>query len=729
MTTHPAGLTRSTVLPDMDFETYSAAGYYFDDAGKCCKLLKGKNGLQAVGTPAYSEHPSTESLCLSYDFKDGQGSRLWTPAMPPPQDLFDYLETGGLIEAWNCSFEWYIWNNVCVKKLDWPPLPYWQLRCAMAKARAFGYPGKLDKTAEITGVANQKLKSGSRLISKFSTPRTETKKDTRRRIKPDEDPADAVNLYEYCIGDIKTESDVSAICPDLSDTELEIWLMDQGINLRGMQIDLESLANCTVIIEQAFVKYTAELIRVTGGTLTTTDELDKMKGWIGAQWKPVGSLDKDHIEDLLNTAGIPSNVKRVLEIRQILGSASVKKLYALDRHVSADGRVRDLYAYYMAHTGRWAGMGPQTQNLPNSGPPVVKCGSCGKYHAADRAPCPWCGILGVTTACEWGFGAVQDALEVIATRDLATVEHYFGDPVSTVSGCLRSLFTSGPGLDLICSDYTAIEAVALAFMAGEEWRMEVFRTHGKIYEESASRITGVPFQEFMDYKERTGEHHPMRKKIGKFTELALGYQGWVGAMIAFGADEFLSEEEMKQTVIKWREDSPMIVAFWKGVENAAMEAVRNPGYWYDFRCVSYAVKDDVLYCRLPSGRDLCYHEPRITTVERFGKWSPALSYMGWNSDHKKGPIGWMGIDIYGGRFTENIVQAVCRDILAYGMLNVERAGYPVVLHCHDEPCSEVPEGFGSVEEYERILSAMPPWCAGWPIKAAGGWRGKRYRKD
>lgn len=688
-----------TPLAEMDFETYSEAGYIFDDTtNKWKSIVKSPpHGLGAVGAPVYAEHPSTEVLCLAYNLHNGNGAKLWLPGMSPPKDLLDHIANGGLIEAWNSAFEFYIWQEICHKRMKWISLPYNQLRDAMAKSRAFSLPGKLKDAAKAINSVTLKIEDGKRLLDKFSKPRNPTKKDPRKRILPSEDLGDACRLYSYCLMDISTEKSISNIIPDLSLYELNVWLLDQRINFRGIAIDPDALENCKSIVDQATTQYTEELQTITNGTLINVDELDKMKGWIGANGTVVDSLDKDHIVDLLERTDLSPVVRRVLEIRQILGSASVKKLAAIIRQKSGDGRLRDWAAYCGAQrTGRFAGRGPQPHNLPAKTPDV----------------------------------GVDRALQYIATRNLHIVENHTGDALDTVSGCLRGLFVAAPWHDLICSDFVAIEAILLAFIAGEQWRMDVFNTHGKIYEMSASKITGIPFQEFLDYREEWGEHHPMRKKIGKYTELALGYQGWLGALKAFGADEYLTDDELTDVARKWREDSPAIVALWRNLEKAVISAIQNPGLVFTVKCLSYIVTDDILYCTLPSGRKLVYINPRLNpTIDFYGRDTINISYMGWNSDYKKGPLGWMRLETYGGKLTENPIQAIARDILVNSMLNVEASGYPIVLHVHDEIASEVPTGFGSLEEFERIMSIMPSYASDWPIKASGGWRGYRYRKD
>ena len=753
----PAGLSQATVLPDMDFETYSESGYWWDADNERWRSVAGQQqgGLPAVGAPAYAEHPSTEILSLAYDLKDGNGPRLWLPHMVSPADLHSYIQAGGIIEAWNSAFEWYIWNWVAVPCWGWPPLPYWQTRDAAAKARAFSLPGRLEKAGAALGLDEGEAKlasEGKRLLNKFSKPRNPSKHDkaTRRRLQ--DEPVEAARLYEYNLRDIKAESAVSCRCPDLSPGELQLWLQDQLINFRGVHIDQKGVDNCAAIIDQAHSTYTGELVRITGGAVDSAGQRDRIMGWLAGRGVNLPDLQADTIEDTLAAGGLPDDARRVMEIRASLGSQSVKKLGSIRRRVNSDGRLRDLYAYFGAdRTGRFAGRGPQPQNLPGSGPPVVRCdphSGCGRHYRPALDACPWCGApQWASSPVGWSVDAAEDALRIIASRDLTTVEHYFGDAVATVSGCLRALFTAAPGCDLICSDYVAIEGVVTAVLAGEEWRLEVFRTHGMIYEASASVITGTPMQEFIDHKERTGEHHPLRKKVGKFAELASGFGGWIGAWKQFGADEYLSDQEIKEAVLAWRKASPRIVEMWGGqvrqtapwqfrrelygLEGAAIAAVLEPGKQYSWGRMAYFVQGDVLYCKLPSERHLTYHQPRLTSgVDRFSGLSIYnLSYMGWNNDSRRGPIGWARLHTYGGKLTENVVQAVARDIFTYGMLNAERAGYPVVLHTHDELACEVVENTGSVHHLEQVMSQLPDWCRGWPVRVAGGWRGKRYRKD
>jgi len=735
-----------TVMPDMDFETYSEAGFIWDDTSKSYKAPKGatKKGLPAVGAVAYSEHPSTEVLSLAYDLKDGLGPRLWIPTMPPPVELFEYLAAGGLIEAWNCSFEYWIWKNVCTARMGWPELPFWQLRDAMAKARAHALPGTLAKAAEVTEAKDQKLKEGKRLITKFSCPRKPTNKDKRRRIRLEDDLKDAQLMYDYNIGDIKAEAAVSALCPDLSPTELEFWLCTQAMNVRGVGLDMQTIhAGCSVL-DRALDKYNAELDNLTGGAVKKASEVQKLTQWLGAQGVQTRSLDKDNVEHLLKQ-NPGAAAKRALEIRQLVGSAGVKKLYAMQRMSSKEGRAHDQFVYHAARTGRDGGRDIQPQNLVKAGPDLFWCENCDKPYGKHRYNCPHCNASNaIAHERSWSWKAVPYAVKAIRTGSLEYVEDTFGDAILTLGGCIRGLFVPAPDHDFICSDYSSIEAVVTAVLAGEQWRIDTFRRKECIYTLSASRITGIPVAEYLEHKATTGEHHPHRGKIGKVAELGLGFGGWLGAWRQFDDSNNFTDEEVKRNIIAWREASPAIVELWGGqvrgkpwnptsfelfgLEGAAISAIRRPGECFTSHSITYGVKDDILYCRLPSGRFITYHKPRLAPSTRWDN-QVEISFEGWNSNPKSGAIGWVRMNTYSGRLAENAIQAVARDIMAYAVIALERAGYPHVLRVHDEIVTEVPEGSGSIEQLETIMGTLPKWAEGWPIRAAGGWRGKRYRKD
>ncbi len=736
---HSVGCGYSTVRACMDFETYSEAGYLLNQSTlKWSSLTNApKRGLSSIGASVYSEHESTEVLSLAYDLNDGNGCHVWHAQLnSEPTKLFDFLSNGGLIEAWNSLFEWYIWNNVCHKRMGWPQLPLHQLRCAMAKSHAYGLPGGLKESGNALCLDIQKDTEGKKLLNKFSKPKNATKNNRNLRISLQDDKEDAQKLFKYNTRDIQAQAAISYVIPDLTGSELDLWKLDQVINTRGVYIDLESLEHFKIIIQEATTKYTQELYDLTDGYVDTVNKIQKIKQWLSdSQGVELDSLDADTVKYSLKNDNLPKDARRVLEIRSILSSASVKKTYAIDRCLSKDNRLRNLFVYCGAsRTGRFSGRGAQPQNLPSAGPKVTLCvnKNCNKYYGINnKKSCPWCTKKQTIKQVPWCIDAVEHVLLIISMRHLETLEKFYGDPMLCVSGCLRGLFCAPPGKDLICSDYSAIEAVVLAQISGEQWRIDVFKTHGKIYEMSAASITGIPFDDFLQHKIKTGNHHPLRKKVGKVAELASGYGGGLVAWLRFGADEyFKSDEEIKNAVQKWRKASPMIVNLWYKLEAAAKDAVKYPGSTFSYRDITFLVIDDVLFCGLPSGSKLAYHQPRLVPEQTpWGKDTLKLTYMGENKDINKGRKGWIRISTWGGKITENICQRVARDILKEAMLNIEGDTYQIALHVHDELAAYVDVHKGSIQEFEQIMSTMPQWCADWPIKASGGWRDKRYRKD
>lgn len=720
-----AGMGYATVLADMDFETYSEAGYYFCDTTQKWKpLVKGKPGIKGVGAAVYAAHPSTEIISLAYDLKDGFGPRLWVAGMPPPVELFNYLSNGGIVEAHNSMFEYLIWNYVGHLKLGWPVIKVESLRCSKSKARAWSLPGQLKDLCKVLGKHTvQKDKAGESLIPRLCCPKQPTKKNATLRRTPTSDPVAFGQLYQYNIVDIESEASASIQCPDLSPYELAVWQMDQRINIRGVSVDVESMQSCISIIDQAAEKYTLELQELTNGEVKSVAEVANLRAWCEQHGEYLPDLRAETVTEALKDPFINEKVKRALEIRALLASNSVKKPYSLRAHLCHDNKVRGLFEYAGAdRTSRWAGRGPQPQNFPSGGPPLAKCTACGEVQP-HKGLCRACGSEVRKT--DWCAEGVELALKSINTRDLAQVEAEWGAAIPAVMGVLRGLFVASPGYEFVCSDFTAIEGVVLAALAREEWRLEVFRTHGLIYEASAAEVTDVTLEQMIAYKRETGSHHKHRK-LGKVAELASGYGGGLGAWKNFGADEFMSDEEIKMNVKKWRQASPNIEKFWYGVQEAAHNAVLFPGTEFPYNDVTYITRGDVLYCRLPSGRYLNYHTPRVEyKTNKYGKEQATLTYWGWNTDSSKGAVGWVKLETWGGKLTENIVQAVARDLMAHAQLQVP---YHIALHVHDEIVVEAPVGAFTVEELEAIMQNTPDWAAGWPIKADGGWVGHRYRK-
>lgn len=702
----PTTLYHSEVLPSLDFETYSEAGYTIDPhTGKVRgQGSQGKGGLGVVGTPVYAEHPSTEVLSLYYDLKDGRGRRLWLPIMPPPADLLEHVASGGQVEAWNVTFEFWIWNMVCVRRYGWPPLPLEQCHCAMAKARRYSLPGSLDNAAKVLGTP-QKEKDGKRLLEKLTRPHTPTKNRTAHRWTPATAWEDFQKLYDYNGQDVVAEDHASARIPDLTPYEFATWRMDQTINARGVLVDVQTLDAALSILGQTEREYTVRLFELTNGAVGSVSEVAKFGEWLATIGVHLPNMQAETVRDALKRSDLPPAAREALEIRDSLGAANVKKLRTLRLQVSSDGRLRDQYRYCGAdRTGRFAAGGVQLQNITAKGPKTVRCGACGKLSgmAVGVVGCPRCGQwVDLEPQNEWTIEAVLQAIEDIRTGSLEHVERMWGAAIAVLCGCLRGLFVAAPGKKFICVDFSAIEAVGAACLSRCQWRIDVFSTHGKIYEASAAKATGIPFEEILEYKKQNGMHHPARKGVGKIRELAGGYGGWIGAWKNFGADEFFdTEDDIKADVLKWREESPEIVEMWGGqyrwcgpgkwdyrpelfgLEGAAIAAIQNPGQCYSHHDITYGVADDILFCRLPSGRYLHYHRPRLVATEDRMKRGPAvkITYEGWNSNATKGPVGWQRLETFGGRLFENCIAEGTPVLTDRGWIAVENVGADDLVH-------------------------------------------------
>lgn len=666
--------------------------------------MKGKPGIAAVGAYNYARHPSTRVLSLAYDLHDGSGIQLWYPGLPEPDELLGHVQRGGIIEAHNSMFEYWIWNHVMRR---WPKLPLEQMSCTMARCAAFGLPRALGNVHHAIELPEQKQEIGKKLIRQFCIPHFLKK-------KPDHT---IDQLHEYCIQDVATERALSNRIPDLSADEHKIWQMDQRINDRGVYIDVAAARAIYNKVDEYVRRAGSDLHDLTDGQVTSPRQVSRIGDWLeshGIKLQRTGKdnykLDKDEIEMLLPRVDEGSPEHQVLSLRQQYSLASVDKVKTMLHMVGPDGRLRGLFQYYGAHTGRWVSTGVQLQNLPR-----------GNMKPEE----------------------VEVILDEIKRDDWTGVDCSKA-PLSMISSLVRGLFIAAPGKELVCADFSAIEGRGQAMLSGEQWRIDVFKTHGKIYEQTAADITGIPFDRIAGYLAATGKHHEVRP-IGKVGELASGYSGWIDAWKRFGAGKYLTDDTaIKNAILAWRAKSPAIVEMWggqvrkhpdrwewhadlHGLEGRTVEAMLCPNQWHHYRDISfmYHKPNDVLLCRLPSGRCLWYRQPRLE--QGWHKWAEMpvwlITYRSWSSGG-----GWSKKYTFGGRQFENIVQAACRDIHASAMLRLEAAGYHVVIHVHDEPVMEVPKGYGSLEEVKNLMEFTEGWYSDWPIKAGGEWRGHRFRK-
>lgn len=678
----------------IDFETRSA-----------CDLIK-------AGSDVYSQDPSTEVLCMAFCFEDGP-IRLWTPQENNLNELNPLLiavEKGATIIGHNVGgFEFPIWNNVCTLKYGWPELKIEQCVDTMAMAYAMALPGSLDNASKAAGIQYTKDMKGHRIMLQLSQPRKRNKDGSVIWWEKEDVPEKFEHLYTYCIQDVLVEKELSKRLLPLKANEQNLWVLDHKINRRGVRVDIDSAKKALKLVDLQKEVADKEIRRISKGAVTTCNSVGQISDFLKYRGIEVESLAKADVLELLSQE-IPKDCREVLELRKETAKTSTAKIKAMIKGVGLDGRMKGLFQWHGAGTGRWAGRRVQLQNLPR---PMI-----------DQ----W--------QIEWVFSALKrDSIHDV----LEEIELFHGKPLSVLSDCLRGFLCAAEGHDFIGCDFSAIEARVLAWLAGEDRVLNVFKGNGKIYEHEASGIYNVTVDAVT--KEQ--------RQIGKVATLALGYQGGVGAFqsmaVVYGVHvEDALAEEIK---VKWRALNPNIVQFWWDIEEAALGAVKykkQTSAGNKYAQVQFTVNGSFLWCRLPSGRVLCYPYPKLTTVKlikdaetkRVRKYNDekdqdrtdyfekeALSYMSVDSYTKK----WTRIQTYGGKLTENVTQAVARDLLSDSLIRLEEEGYPVVMHVHDEAVVEVPKGFGSVKQVEDLMSASEPWAEGLPV-GAEGWRGERYRK-
>jgi len=771
-------------IPTIDGELFSSAGFCWSEPSDKYPLGRWvappgakQPGIAAVGAAVYCEHPSTEVLTVSYDLVDGRGIRRWKPGETLPWDLMNHLtDPDAPIEAHNAFFEMSWVEKVAARLYGWPVPDVSKWRCSMATALVAQRPGALANLGDVLGLSEKKDKEGDRLIKKFCVPqqpivglidkRTGAVKrpdQPARRIYPHDDPEDFERLRAYCDQDVRTEMAAMERLPPLSPQELEAWQMTLAQNTLGMAVDREGVQSCINILNQVLDRYGQECVDLTGFNVT---QLAKLTGWLAAHGVHTDSLDAEHLAALVARPDITGIPRRVLELRERTGSASVKKTYGLFNRLNSDSRIRDMVVHHGTRPGRPTGAEVQPLNLPKAGPKLAWC-ECGK-PASPAPTCPWCGdIQPPAPRTAWQSDMVDHVLEIMSFGSLDMVEQYYGDAMTAIQGCVRGLFVAGPGKMLVSTDYSSLQAVVLACLAGEQWRIDAFKRNDPIYLLGASKITGKPLQFYLDWYEQSSpdpklrEHHVDRQKIGKVSELACGFQGWIGSYRAFGSDE--EDSVIRSQILAWRDASPAIVEMWGGqhrgppwrreraelygLEGMFIAAVQNPGQYFDYRGIGFVYDQtaDCLEMLLPPcdghRRPLRYHEPRLTPSAH-NPDELAISYMTWNTNTNYGARGWVRMPTWGGRLTENCVMGVEVNIQRFGAKLMAQHGYPLVLSVYDENVAEVPidkpltlglipvEGLDPhVQEIEYLLSIMPPELEGWPIRASGGWAGQRYRKS
>lgn len=684
------GLTMGPARPKeigIDIETFSSV-----DLTKC-------------GVYKYVEASDFEIMLLAYSIDRGpvevidlKGIDLLGPDpddIERVNDILSYLTDPKILKtAYNANFE-----RTCLAKhfgIEFPPAEW---ECTMARASMLGLPLSLEAAARILQLQEEKNAEGKALIKYFSMPCKPTKVNGQRtRNLPEHDTEKWQRFVEYCRQDVVVEQEIRKATGffEIPVTERRMWELDQRINDAGVLLDLTFVNNAIKQDVEYREKLTTEAIRLTG--LSNPNSAGQLKDWLSEELDTeVTQLRKTDIPELLKQSKC-NNVNRVLAIRGEMAKTSVKKYIAMHKVVCGDGRVRGLLQYYGANrTGRFAGRLVQVQNLPK---------------AADAKDENYLGDLDLPR-------------NLVRAGDLDMVELLFGNVPDVLSQLIRTAFIAPEGHRFIPSDFSAIEARVIAWLAGERWRLDVFNTHGKIYEASAAQMFKVPL-------ESVTKGSTLRQK-GKMAELALGYQGGPNAIINIEVSnktptkDRIPEEELPKLVKMWRNANKKIVQLWYDVEEAAIDAVETG----ELRFIAvrtngkskiyFKVEHNILFITLPSGRRLAYQSPTLVPNQFNGQ---SLRYWGMDQTTKQ----WKRVETYGGKLVENIVQAIARDCLVEAMLRLDVFGYKIAFHVHDEAVLEVPNGSGSVDEVNRIMSQPISWAEGLPLKAES-YETNYYKKD
>jgi len=642
--------------------------------------------ISKSGAYKYAQSEDFEILLFSYKLNDDpakivdlkQGEKI-------PDNILELLNNPDCIKhAYNAAFEWYCLNQAGYTT----SITQW--RCTMFHATYLGLPAGLGMTGKAIGISEdkKKLTTGNRLIQYFSVPCKPTKSNGGRTWNDPHHDLDKWELYrEYNMQDVEAEYTIYQYLKafEVPAKEQKLWEMDILMNANGVKVDKLLVDSVLRIDAESTEKLTDEAQKITG--LDNPNSITQLKSWVESQIdEELPGLTKDDISDLLSRDNLPLKVKRVLEIRQQLGKTSVSKYAAMENAMCKDDRVRGLLQFYGANrTGRWAGRLVQVQNLPRN------------YIIT-----------------------LDDARDLAKKGNFEGLKLLYGNVPDILSQLVRTAFITSKD-KFIISDFSAIEARVIAWLAGEEWVNEVFATHGKIYEATASQMFNVP----IDKIKKGNPEYSLRQR-GKVATLALGYQGGESALIAMGADRMgLSSEELTDIKVRWRDANKNIVRLWYAVGDAVIQAMNGNGSQF-VQCLEIRREWDMMYgldfisVKLPSGRKLYYPKPFLQQ-NKFNK--DALHYYGVNQTTKK----WEVNSTYGGKLVENIVQAIARDCLAETLMRLYDRNYEVVMHIHDEVVIDAYDD-EKLEDVNNILAEPIPWAPGLILKGAG-FETKYYMKD
>ena len=674
--------------------------------------------LKKVGAHVYAAHPSTELLIAVWiiEWSKGEYSAPYIGGrgMDMPIAIRDMIQGGRTIGSHNAAFEAAIDQYLAGPRLRWPIPKLENLDCTLARAAVQALPLDLDTLCRVLDLPVQKDREGHRLMLQMCKPRKAREGEDPDKVLWFDDADRMRRLTDYCVADVRAEIAVDHVLQPLQEQERPVWLLDQIMNNRGVQIDREFVDCAEALVTRAMRRADARMLTATDGFVQKVTQIARLKSFAKVHGIAFSTMqktrrsgekyeaevsDREALEDLLDGT-LPEPVRKAFEIRLDAAKSSLKKL-AKFKLQAPYGRARGNLQYHAAGPGRWAGRGIQLQNLVRRG---------------------------INEAGGW-----NQAYHDMRTLSDNAFEIAWGSPFAVVSRMMRGAIIAAPGHQLYFADFANVEARGCVWAAGQDDMLKLFANDGMIYEEMGATIFGIPVEEVSDLHKTKKDIIP--RFVGKETVLGCGYgMGWKafkrnckkkGGII-------LPDDVCKKAVYGWRDRNTRVVKLWEQLKDAAVRALSEPGLVSKAGPFRYHCQGPWLQCRLPSGRVIWYRRPRLRpsvmdletyAPEPVPKWRWQLHYWGVNGVTKQ----WEEESTWGGKLLENCIQGMCADFLRHALLGLEAARYWPVLSVHDEPISEVPEGFGSVEEYVRIVSAVPSWADGFPLKATGGC-GTRYAK-
>jgi DNA polymerase bacteriophage-type len=658
---------------------------------------RGRSRLNSVGAYRYAADPHTEVLCCAYAV-DNNPVQLWVSTDPvPPEFVEAAYNPAWIVAAHGDHFETAIEQHILGPRYGWPVIPIERHRCTMSMCLAHGLPARLSAAADALELANRKDRAGERLMHQTSKPRRPHKDEDPDQVYWFEDPERLDRLFDYCRQDVEVERELFERLPPLPPAEQSLWELSSRINARGFRVDRTFAEAARKIARAAAPELDQELAEITGGAVTKISQVARLLVWLQEQGCTLRKLDRKAIERQLEKE-LPPRVQRALELRAGGAQAAVKKIDALLARAGDNDRVRGAFRYHGAATGRWAGEGFQPQNLKR---PVVE--------------------------------DLDAAIAAVSTGDYKHVKKSYPRPLAVVGDCSRSMIRAAPCHTLIGADFSSIESRALAWVADEQWKLDAYRRFDATRDPADEPYRVTAAQIFHTTPDKITDD---QRKVGKTCDLAFGYQGGLNAWRKFEPERF-TDDEVQQFKNEWRAAHPKIKHFWYDIDRAAWTAVRERGRVVSCGRVAFKCTGAFLFLKLPSGRKLAYPQPRIEIEDARNQVVVfADNAAGQFKDYRHGN------GAFGGVWAENVVSGIARDLLAEAMLRIEAAGYPIVLHVHDELVCEVPS-FGqtdhgswissstspllNLDEFTRLMTCKPAWALELPI-AASAWTGSRYAK-